>query len=172
METITSIDGASRKQISRLAQHVGTVLIALSLGLSSGCSVYMASHQPDKKDITLFTAGTPRTLLLAEFGQPVASEMREGKRVDVFSFVQGYSQGAKSGRAFFHGAADVLTLGLWEVVGTPAESAMSGDKLIYEVTYDESDKVEKVAPIGKQTGPKPADQSTNNPFTAPEETNR
>jgi len=168
METITSFDSASRKQISRLAQHAGTVLIALSLGLLSGCSVYMASHQPDKKDITLFTAGTPRTLLLAEFGQPVASEMREGKRVDIFSFVQGYSQGAKSGRAFFHGAADVLTLGLWEVVGTPAESAMSGDKLIYEVTYDANDKVESVVPIGKEVIAKPAGQSTESPFAASE----
>ncbi len=172
METATNYHDVSRKQISRLAQRVGTVLIALSLGLSSGCSVYMASHQPDKKDTTLFSSGTPRGLLLAEFGQPVSSETKEGKRVDVFSFVQGYSQGAKTGRAFFHGAADVLTLGLWEVVGTPAETAMNGNKLTYEVTYDSNDKVEKVVPIGKQASAKPADQSTNNPFAASEGTKR
>ncbi|MFI4922960.1 MAG: hypothetical protein ACHP6J_04525 [Burkholderiales bacterium] len=170
METIANFNNANRKQISRLAQRVGTVLIALSLGLSSGCSVYMATHQPDKKDTTLFATGTPRSLLLAEFGQPLASETREGKHVDVFSFVQGYSQGAKSSRAILHGVADVFTLGLWEVVGTPTESVLNGDKLIYEVTYDANDKVEKVVPIGKEASAKPAGQSTNNPFGASEGT--
>jgi hypothetical protein len=166
METATNYYNASGKETSRLAQHVGTVLIALSLGLSSGCSVYMASHQPDKKDTTLLKPGTPRSLLLTEFGQPVSSETKEGKRVDVFSFVQGYSQGTKSIRAIFHGVADVFTLGLWEVVGTPTESALNGDKLMYEVTYDANDRVEKVVPIGKEASAKPADQSTNNPFGA------
>ena len=170
MEKAIKYHDVSKKQISRLAQRVGTVLIAMSLVLSTGCSVYMASHQPDKKDTTLFAAGTPRSLLLAEFGQPVSSEMKEGKRIDIFSFVQGYSQGAKTGRAFFHGAADVVTLGLWEVVGTPAETAMNGNRLIYEVTYDVADKVEKVVPIGKVASAKPADQSTNNPFGASEGT--
>ena len=170
METIANFNNASRKQISRLAQRVGTVLIAMSLGLSSGCSVYMASHQPDKKDTTLLKPGTPRSLVLAEFGQPVSSETMEGKHVDVFSFVQGSSQGAKTGRAFFYGVADVFTLGLFEVVSTPVESAMSGDKLMYEVTYDANDKVGKVVPIGKEASAKPADQSTNNPFGASEGT--
>jgi hypothetical protein len=132
----------------------------------------MASHQPDKKDTTLLKPGTPRSILLAEFGQPVTSETKEGKHVDFFSFVQGSSQGAKTGRAFFYGVADVFTLGLFEVVGTPAETAMTGDKLTYEVTYDANDRVEKVAPIGKEASAKPADQPTNNPFGASEGTER
>jgi hypothetical protein len=85
--------------------------------------------------------------VLAEIGQPQASEMKDGKRVDVFSFVQGYSKGAKAGRAVFHGAADVFTLGLWEVVGTPTEFIFTGEKLAYEVTYNTSDKVEKVVKL-------------------------
>jgi len=85
--------------------------------------------------------------LLAETGQPQASEMKDGKRVDVFSFVQGYSKGAKTGRAFFHGAADVLTAGLWELVATPTEATFTGERMAYEVTYDSSDKVEKVVTL-------------------------
>jgi hypothetical protein len=61
---------------------------------------------------------------------------------------QEFSKGAKTGRAFFHGAADVFTLGLWEVVGTPTEAAFNGKKMAFEVTYDASDKVEKVGAIG------------------------
>jgi hypothetical protein len=69
--------------------------------------------------------------------------------VDVFSFTQGYSKGAKTGRAVFHGAADVLTLGLWEVVGTPTEAVFDGRQVAFEVTYDASEKVEKVVTLQK-----------------------
>lgn len=119
-------------------------VLAVIMTTGNGCSVYMASKQPGRKDLNVLAAGTPRSLVLAELGQPRASEMKDGKRVDVFSFVQGYSKGAKAGRAFFHGAADVVTLGMWEVVGTPTEAVFDGKKLAYEVTYDANDKVEKV----------------------------
>lgn len=66
------------------------------------------------------------------------SEVRnDGYKYEIFSFTQGYSGGVKAGRAFFHGAADVLTLGVWEVVGTPAEAVFDGDKMAYHVRYDE-----------------------------------
>lgn len=80
--------------------------------LSSGCSVFMAAKQPDKKNVDLFKIGTPRSMLLAEFGMPTVSEMRDSKKFEIYKFVQGYSAGAKAGRAVFHGAADVLTLGI------------------------------------------------------------
>jgi hypothetical protein len=122
----------------------------LFIATMSGCSVYMAAHQPDAKNLNVFAIGTPRNLVLAEIGQAQATEIRDGKRVDVFSFVQGYSKGNKASRAIFHGAADVLTVGLWEVVGTPTEASFDGEKMAFEVTYDESDKVEKVVQlIGK-----------------------
>ncbi len=109
-----------------------------------GCSVYMAAHQPDKKDIDLFKVGIPRAVLLDEFGQPSASDEKDGERTDVFSFVQGYSKGAKNARATWHGVADVMTIGLWEVVGTPTESLNSGDKMVVEVKYDKDDRVAQV----------------------------
>ena len=117
----------------------------------SGCSVYMAAKQPDQKNVELFKVGTPRSLLLAEFGLPVASEIREdGKKYEVFSFVQGYSAGAKAGRAVFHGAADVLTLGLWEVIGTPTEGVFDGDTMAYEVRYDKNDRIDQIVALKKQ----------------------
>ena len=118
--------------------------IVVLMFVSSGCSVFMAANQPGKKDISLFKKGTPRGLLLAEFGLPAYEEEKEGKRSEIFKFNKGYSKGAKVGRAFMHGAADVFTWGLWEVVGTPAEAAFDGNEMAYQVIYDENDKIETV----------------------------
>lgn len=115
----------------------------------SGCSVFMAAKQPDAKNVELFKIGTPRSMLLAEFGLPMVSEIRNGKKIEIFKFVQGYSSGAKAGRAVFHGVADVLTLGLWEVVGTPTEGVFNGNELVFEVSYDENDRIDQVIALKK-----------------------
>ncbi|SFO06247.1 hypothetical protein [Nitrosospira briensis] len=121
----------------------------LALVFSSGCSVFMAAKQPDKKNVGLFQIGTPRVMLLGEFGAPAMSEIRNGRKYEIFKFVQGYSTGAKAGRALFHGAADVMTLGLWEVVGTPTEAVFSGDEMAFEVSYDQNDRIDQVTTIKK-----------------------
>ena len=87
------------------------VLALASLG-AIGCSPVMAAKQPSRKDVGVLRPGIPRNIVLAELGQPIATEMKDGKRVEVFSFVQGYRKGVKVGRTIGHGAADVLTLGL------------------------------------------------------------
>jgi hypothetical protein len=123
------------------------VILAVSL---SGCSVFMAAKQPEKKDVDLLKEGTSRAMLISEFGAPVISEYRNGKRYEIFKFVQGYSTGAKAGRAFLHGAANVVTLGLWELVGTPTEITFSGDEMAFQVSYDENDIADEVAVIKKE----------------------
>ena len=137
--------------------------IALSLAAclaasSTGCAVVMAAKQPDYKNVELFKVGTPRGALLGEFGHPTATDTRaNGAKCDVFSFTQGYSGGAKAGRAFAHGVADVLTLGLWEVIGTPTEAVFSGSTVGYEVCYDKEDRVQTVillTPDNDGKGPK------------------
>ncbi len=133
------------------------MLVSLLLLNLAGCSVYMAVKQPSQKNLDVMAVGTPRSLVLAELGTPAASETRDGKKVDVFSFVQGYSQGSKTSRAVFHGLADVFTAGLWEVVGTPTESIFHGTNVSYEVTYDDGNRVEKVVALtekSKEEAPK------------------
>lgn len=110
----------------------------------SGCSVFMAAKQPEKKDISLFEIGVPRVILISEFGPPIISEYKNDKKVEIFKFVQGYSTGAKVGRAFFHGAAGVVTLGLWELIGTPTEITFNGNEMAYLVRYDENDLIDEV----------------------------
>lgn len=48
-----------------------------------------------------------------------------------------------------HGVMDVLTLGIWEVAGTPIESAADGTKMSYEVSYDNDQRVNQVVAIKK-----------------------
>ncbi|WP_231623580.1 hypothetical protein [Nitrosospira briensis] len=128
-------------------KHLARFLFAALLLFSSGCSVFMAIDQPDKKNVDLFRVGTPRSVLLGEFGAPAVSETRSGRKYEIFKFVQGYSTGAKAGRALVHGAADVATFGLWEVVGTPAEAIFSGDEMAYEVSYDQDNKIDEVTTL-------------------------
>ena len=125
-------------------KYIATALVALTLILTSGCAVFMAAKQPSKKDVSVFRVGNPRALILAEFGLPLVTEEKNGKKVEIFKFVQGYGAGTKAGRAVFHGVADVFTLGLWEVVGTPAEGTFTGNDMAYQVTYDEDERISEV----------------------------
>ncbi len=80
-------------------------------------------------------------MVLAELGMPVSSRWVNKRRVDLFRIVQGYSQGARVGRALAHGTADFFTAGVWEVAATPGEAYFSGENLVFEVLYDENGRV-------------------------------
>jgi uncharacterized protein YceK len=122
-------------------KFVGLLGLVVAGLLLSGCATVMASRQPNAKNLDLFKAGTPRQQVIAEFGWPQHSQTVDGKRTDNFTFVQGYSKGAKIGRTLFHGIADAVTLFTWEVVGTPTELIFNGTNMVVKVTYDSEDKV-------------------------------
>jgi hypothetical protein len=73
----------------------------------------------------------------------------EGESCDIFKFRQGYRNSTKVARAVFHGTADLLTFGLWEVVGTPVETGLDGETLSYQVCYDKKNTVTSVMPLSK-----------------------
>lgn len=114
------------------------VVVAFAL---SGCSVFMAANQPRKRNLNVLAVGSPRSLVMAELGAPVSTETLRRSRVDVYSFRQGYSRGVRTTRAVGHGVADFLTLGIWEVVGTPAEAFFDGEETLIQVQYDAADRV-------------------------------
>ena len=130
-----------------------TTFVAVCLVLFAsayGCAVNRAANQPSEKDTSLLSIGTPRAKILAEFGAPINTEIKDGKKTDIYSFIQGYSSGAKAGRVFLHGAADVMTLGLWELVGGSVEGAYNGEKFSFQVTYDEKDLVKEILPLNEE----------------------
>jgi hypothetical protein len=130
----------SRRWLS-LPQIVLAASIALNL---TGCSVFMAAQLPDKKDLNVLKPGVPRSVVIAEMGAPSSYEELQGTRTEVYKFKQGYSTPNKISRAVFHGTADVITFGLWEVVATPGEYYFSGTDTIVMVSYDAANRVEKV----------------------------
>lgn len=124
-----------------------SLFLTIGLSLLSGCAVMKATNQPGAKDLSVLNKHTPRATVIAELGKPVMSETKKGEHVDVFNFVQGYSQTTKTARALGHGVADVMTFGLWEVVGTPIEGLANGEINQVEVHYDRNDKVAKVVAL-------------------------
>jgi hypothetical protein len=139
MRTVT------KRQIEALCSATQGLFLAASLLFSlSGCSVFMAAQLPDKKNLEVFKPGVPRQVVLAEMGLPSGYENRKGIRSEVYKFKQGYSQPVKISRAVLHGTADILTFGLWEAVGTPAELYFSPKDTMVLVTYNASDRVETV----------------------------
>jgi outer membrane protein assembly factor BamE (lipoprotein component of BamABCDE complex) len=138
-------------------------LVIFFMLLLGGCSVYMAAHQPSEKNVGLFKVGTSRDALIAEFGVPVTSGVRDGKKYEIFRFKQGYSQGAKTARALVEGTADVFTLGVTEVISTPVEAINDGDLNVYEVTYDSNDCVDQVMVLTPNTNLSPPTQPSPQP---------
>ena len=121
--------------------------IALTSVLLSNCSVYKAVNQPDAKDLSVLNKGTQRDVVIAELGVPIHTSGPQNKTVDVFSFVQGYSNGNKTARATWHALASASTAGLWEVIGTPAEMLADGTDVKAKVNYDRNQRVSLVTPI-------------------------
>ena len=116
-------------------------LLVLLVGSSYGCAATMAAKQPGEKDLSIFTPGTSRGMVLAEYGKPVTSEIIKGNKTEVYKFTNGYSTGNKVVRVMFHVAADFFTLFLWEFVGMPIEMGFDGTEMAYQVKYDGEEKI-------------------------------
>ena len=88
-----------------------------------------------------------RGLVLIELGAPVYSKDINGEKVDTFAYDKGVSGGEKFGRGFFHIAADIFTIFLWEIVAWPAEKIAAGPNTKVEVSYDKDENVKTVKTI-------------------------
>lgn len=118
------------------------VLCGLALSYLTGCSVGMAMSGKPDPNIGVLSKGQSRDIVLLNLGQPTQTSTIDTGRVDVlFNLERGNEQSV--GRAVGHAVMDVLTIGMWEVVGTPIE-AFTGDKFTVTIEYDQNDSVTKV----------------------------
>lgn len=127
--------GASQRLIPRF-------LFIVYIGVLSGCSVGMAMTGKPDPNIGVLSVGQDRGVVLLNLGQPAQTLATETGRTDVFHLQRGNQQSV--GRATGHAVMDLLTLGLWEVVGTPIEG-FAGDEFTVSIDYDQDDKVKKVS---------------------------
>jgi hypothetical protein len=116
------------------------VVTALALAwLLSACSVGMALSGSENPDLGAIQVGASRGEVEMHLGSPRNSTtLGDGRRADIYEYEIGNEPSAA--RAIGHGAMDVMTLGLWEVIGTPIEG-VQGERYHATITYGPDDKV-------------------------------
>src|SRR6266446_5176920 len=130
----------------------------LILALLSGCSLYFETKRPDYTDVTKVQKGTPRYDVTAALGKPIESYKHDGKDIDVFQAdPNGRYAGTKTAVTAFNTVADVFTIGMWEVVATPAEMLTKHKLTTYVVTYAPDQTVESIEAVAAP--PKPGEQT-------------
>ena len=133
-------------------QAATLVIIMLTL---SACSVGMAVGGDDQPDLVVAQVGASKEKIDAEFSPPTKIEVREdGGAECLYIFVLGDERSYS--RAVLHAGLDALTIGLWEVVGTPIERHIE-ETQEYQMTvvYDINAiaRSVKIQPIGRGRQP-------------------
>ncbi|HJR77560.1 MAG TPA: hypothetical protein VJ805_11320 [Nitrospiraceae bacterium] len=128
---------------------VCVVMICLS---NSGCSVFMAANRSSYRgDVGVIHDGVSRSEVIAELGAPDSfSKSGTGGYDDRYTLdPDAHRAWLKTGTVLLHLGADVFTLGLWELVGTPYELAVQDKAVTYHLAYNPDGKLltyEKMKP--------------------------
>lgn len=127
-------------------------LILILCLASTGCSVGMAMSGKKEPQLGAIRVGATRGEVEMHLGPPLEIREENGNRIDLYEYEIGNEPSA--GRAIGHGVMDVLTFGLWEVIGTPVE-AIQGEKKRLLISYDDKNIVTNVGAIAvpKKTRP-------------------
>ncbi len=108
----------------------------------SACSVGMAMSGKPSPNLGAVHQGISRGEVETQLGPAAQNTTNpDGTTTSTYHYEVGNDPSA--GRAMGHAAMDVLTLGIWEVVGTPVEGSQ-GDKYRAFVTYSPDGTVTKV----------------------------
>ena len=119
--------------------------LALVIFWAAGCSIFMEANRPTPTDLHKFEVGQSRDSVRQRLGAPDDSVIQtDGTNCDSYQlYTKGYGTGGKAGVALLEGAADVLTLGLTEIVLTPTEVLTKNEKHPVAFCYS-SDKLVRV----------------------------
>ncbi|MGH8620935.1 MAG: hypothetical protein ACRET3_02260 [Burkholderiales bacterium] len=112
----------------------------------AGCAANMALLRHEKhyyRDASVLKQGADREHVTARLGTPIASVTRgDGKDLDLYRFDPGKGKDAPSRLlAIGHMLMSVGTIGLWEIVGMPVETALKDRPLTYLLVYDVEGKL-------------------------------
>lgn len=131
------------------------LICMVTLMFGQGCGAYMAFTQPDPVAYEQLNPGqAQRDRVMSVLGTPVESiSTEDGGRVDTYRFYEGTSSGYPALRAMLHMMADLFTLGLWEIVATPTEFAIRGDRITVQAVFDSKDVLRKFTVIKREEKP-------------------
>ena len=119
-------------------------ILALALGtaLLSSCSIVMASRKEGVEIDSVQTLCT-REQLLSLGAEPLWKETNEqGQLIETYRILK---ERGSVARAFMHALLDFGTVFLWELAGTPIESALDQKKYFsLKVIYDDNERIQKM----------------------------
>ena len=111
----------------------------------SSCASTKAVTAPRMKDLSVLEIGTHRHIVLAELETPVHTEVKDGRTIDIFRFIQGQHTALKAFKAVGYGVLAVGSFGVSELVTNPVEGTVGkGSELQFRVIYDADEKVEQI----------------------------
>lgn len=130
---------SNRKHLC-LTAGLRLVLLGVVAQAATACSVGLALHGEDAPDLSVLKAGAAKTQIESKLGPPESEAiLADGRTQSTYEYEVGNESSA--GRAAVHAGMDILTLGVWELVGTPLE-AMQGEEMRVVVTYDAAGNAE------------------------------
>jgi hypothetical protein len=103
----------------------------------------MAAAGDEEPNLSNIRKGASRGEIELALGQPVSlATQKDGGTVATYEYILGNEPSA--GRAVGHAVMDLLTLGGWEIIGTPVEAMNQGDKVKVTVMYDNAGNATQV----------------------------
>ncbi|MBN1126396.1 MAG: hypothetical protein JXA82_15430 [Sedimentisphaerales bacterium] len=113
------------------------------LVLIQGCSAIMAGKKQTRKDLSVIRVGGNRDDIVHVLGAPyMSTRTDDGGCKDIYKLVE--NAGTKETKTLAivgHTTMDVVTLGLWEIVGTPLEIATQEEATVFILYYDANYKL-------------------------------
>lgn len=114
---------------------------------SSPTSTSQSTTVNQQKTQSSSVVGMPRSDFLAKVNGPASSRFLGDKRIDTFFFYQKGNMAKIFGQALFKGIVASYTPSDSSKKEKVSNSAVRGDKMAFEVTYDSLDRVEKIVRV-------------------------
>ena len=105
---------------------------------STGCSVFLAATPSGDPDMGILKVGALRGDIEAQLGRPTSFKRKSNGDEAVYRFVSGDRENYK--RAAAYAIADIMTLGISEIVSSPLEE-LQGNPNIVTVIYSPRGRV-------------------------------
>jgi len=119
----------------------------LLIFLAQGCAVQKSARLPPLKNLKVIKVGAHRSEIIAEIGNPVASEETDFGILEVYIFDKGVSSAGRALRTGVHVLADIYTLGLWEAVGTPLEAETGRRDVKLQLVFTKQKQLSEIIPL-------------------------
>ena len=133
-----------------LVHNFRSILIVSAFVLG-GCSTVMEANRPSAVNLKKVYIGERRIEVIGYLGPALASEKDDDKICDVYRlYTSGTSKAGKGAIIIGAAAADVFTLGLFEVLATPTEAVTKSKLHTVMFCYSSENKLISVSDAGQR----------------------